>query len=95
MAEPLIKQYIAPYETSAYINVILDMGRNDKLGMFSWTKSLVRLVVQRILDTVLWPSQQHIEWSISKSLPDLRMRILSTMGGNGHEMPPSKSQSSL
>ena len=53
VAKSLIKQYIAPYETSDDISVTLDMGRRDKVGMFSWTKSLVKLVVQRILETVL------------------------------------------
>ena len=30
--------------------------------MFSWTKRLVRLVVQRILGTVLWPSPVTAHW---------------------------------
>ena len=30
--------------------------------MFSWTKRLVRKVVQRILDTVLWPSPVTAHW---------------------------------
>ena len=34
VAKSLIKQYIAPYETSDDISVTLDMGRRDKVGMF-------------------------------------------------------------
>ena len=30
--------------------------------MFSWTKRLIRQVVQRILDTVLWPSPVTAHW---------------------------------
>ena len=118
--------------------------------MFSWTKRLVRQVVQRIVNTVLWPSpvttrlsdftftfhfpplekemaahSSVLAWRIpgtgepgglpslgshrvghewsdlaaaasnstlsdqsAKSLPDVKMNILSTIGQNSHEMPP-------
>ena len=46
--------------------------KKQQEGMFSWTKRLVRQVVQRILDTVLWPSPvtaqnlcQTWEWTFS------------------------------
>ena len=36
--------------------------KKQQEGMFSWTKRLVRQVVQRILDTVLWPSPVTAHW---------------------------------
>ena len=36
--------------------------KKQQEGMFSWTKTLVRQVVQRILDTVLWPSPVTAHW---------------------------------
>ena len=38
------------------------MGRSNKKECFSWAKRLVRQVVQRILDTVLWPSPLIAHW---------------------------------
>ena len=37
-------------------------GKKQQEGIFSWTKTLVRQVVQRILDTVLWPSPVTAHW---------------------------------
>ena len=36
--------------------------KKQQEGMFSWTKRLVRQVVQRILDAVLWPSPVTAHW---------------------------------
>ena len=36
--------------------------KKQQEGMFSWTKRLVRQVVQRILDTVSWPSPVTAHW---------------------------------
>ena len=36
--------------------------KKQQEGTFSWTKRLVRQVVQRILDTVLWPSPVTAHW---------------------------------
>ena len=38
------------------------MGRSNKKECFSWAKRLARQVVQRILDTVLWPSPVTAHW---------------------------------
>ena len=40
--------------------------KKQQEGMFSWTKRLVRQVVQRILDTVLWPSPVTAHWEASR-----------------------------
>ena len=40
--------------------------KKQQEGMFSWTKRLVRQVVQRILDTVLWPSPVTAHWEASQ-----------------------------
>ena len=46
-----------PYEIDdGNSTVTLRYGKKQQERMFSWTKRLVRQVVQRILDTVLWPS---------------------------------------
>ena len=37
-------------------------GKKQQEGIFSWTKRLVRQVVQKILDTVLWPSSVTAPW---------------------------------
>ena len=37
-------------------------GKKQQEGIFSWTKRLIRQVVQRILDTVLWPSPVRAHW---------------------------------
>ena len=37
-------------------------GKEQKEGIFSWTKRLARQVVQRILNTVLWPSPITAHW---------------------------------
>ena len=45
-------------------------GKKQQEEIFSRTKRLVRQVVQRILDTVLWPSPiKHIEWPVNKIFP--------------------------
>ena len=40
--------------------------KKQQEGMFSWTKRLVRQVVQRILDTVLWPSPVTAHWEAGR-----------------------------
>ena len=59
VTEPLIKLYVVSYEIDN--SVTLDMGRRTRENV-SWTKKLVRQVVQRILDTVLWPSPVIAHW---------------------------------
>ena len=51
-----------PYEIDDGNSVTLRYGKKQQEGMFSWTKRLVRQVVQRILDTVLWPSPVTAHW---------------------------------
>ena len=40
--------------------------KKQQEGMFSWTKRLVKQVVQRILNTVLWPSLVTAHWEVSR-----------------------------
>ena len=40
--------------------------KKQQEGMFFWTKRLVRQVVQRILDTVLWPSPVTAHWEAGR-----------------------------
>ena len=50
--------------------MVTKYGKKQQEEIFSWTKRLVRQVVQRILDTVLWPSPvKHIEWPVNKIFP--------------------------
>ena len=40
--------------------------KKQQEGMFSWTKRLVRQMVQRILDSVLWPSPVTAHWEAGR-----------------------------
>ena len=62
--------------------MVTKYGKKQQEEIFSWTKRLVRQVVHRILDTVLWPSPVNSTLSglSTKSLPNLKIDILNTMG---------------
>ena len=71
--------------------------KKQQEGMFSWTKRLVRQVVQRILDTVLWPSPVTAHWEASRQ--NLFQTWKRTFSAPWNKMvmkcPPSKSWSSF
>ena len=72
--------------------------KKQQEGMFSWTKRLIiRQVVQRILDTVLWPSPVTTHWEAGRqNLCQTWKRTFSTPGDKTViKCPPSKSWSSL
>ena len=79
-----------PYEIDDGNSVTLRYRNKQQEGMFSWTNRVVRQVVQRILDTVLWRSPVTAHWVACQQniCPNLRIDILSTVGWNGHEISP-------
>ena len=72
-------------------------GKKQQEEIFSWTKRLVRQLVQRILDTALWPSPVTTHWvAYQHNLCQTWEQIFSAPWDKMViKMPPSKPWSSL